>query len=214
MPRTFTRSEWGARPSRGGPGPLYGATVESIALHWPAITSPIRGVENVMAALRSWQAYHMNTHDWSDIGYQEAYDQDGNTYILRGLDVQSGANGDEAANKANGAVLLILAPGEQPTPAMIAAVRNGVGRHRALFRNSRGVKGHSDVRPEPTSCPGSVVLGLIRAGAFEPVVPKPPIRRTLQKITVAIKQARADGYTGLADRLKKVREDARDKHSR
>lgn len=44
--------------------------------------------------------------------------------------------------------------------------------------------------------------------------PKPPIRRTLSKITDAIKQAREDGYAGLADRLKKVREDARDKHAR
>lgn len=46
------------------------------------------------------------------------------------------------------------------------------------------------------------------------VPPKPPIRRTLTKITAAIQQAREDGYTGLADRLKKVREDARDKHAR
>lgn len=214
MPRTYTRSEWGARPSRGGPGTLYASTVKSIVLHWPATTKPIRGVEAVKAALRSWQNYHMDTHGWSDIAYQEAYDQDGNTYILRGLDVQSGANGDTGTNEANGALLLILAPGEQPTSLMMAAVRDGIARHRHLFRGSSGVKGHSDVRPEPTSCPGPIVLDLIRSGAFEPVKRKPPIRRTLTKITAAIQQARGDGYTGLADRLKKVRESARDKHAR
>lgn len=214
MPKTFARSEWGARPSRGGPGPLFGSTVTSIALHWPAITKPIRGVENVKAALRGWQNFHMDTRGYSDVAYQEAVDQDGNRYVLRGLDIQSGANGDEATNKANGAVLLILAPGEQPTPAMIASVRAVVADHRALFRNSRGVKGHADVRPEPTSCPGPIVLGLIREGAFEPIPKRPPIRPTLTKITAAVKQARADGYAGLADRLKKIREAARDKRAR
>lgn len=214
---TFTRDQWGARPSRGGPGPLNPAEVRSIALHWPAMSKPLRGVESVKAALRGWQAYHMDGHGWSDIGYQEAYDQDGNTYVLRSLSIQSGANGDTAANEANGAVLLILAPGEQPTDAMLTAVRNGVARHRALFPQSRGVKGHTDVRPEPTACPGPITLGLIRAGTFEPVAAKPakkPIRRTLRKITTAIQQAKADGYTGLADALKKNRERARKNHAR
>lgn len=168
MPKTYSRADWGARKPKPGPGLLYGATVKSIVLHWPATSRPIRGVQNVMAALRGWQSYHMDDKGWSDIAYQEAYDQDGNTYIGRGLDVQSGANGDEDGNEENGALLLILAPGEQPTPAMMKAARKGIARHRALFHRSRGVKGHSDVRPEPTSCPGPIVLGLIRAGEFEP----------------------------------------------
>jgi hypothetical protein len=214
---TFSRAQWGARASRGGPGPLDPSEVTSIALHWPAMSKPLRGVENIKAALRGWQAYHMDGHGWSDIGYQEAYDQDGNTYVLRSLSIQSGANGDTAANEANGAVLLILAPGEQPTDAMMSAVRDGVRRHRALFPKSVGVKGHTDVRPEPTACPGPITLGLIRAGAFEPVAPRPQrplIRRTLRKITTAIQQAKADGYTGLADRLTKAREAARKNHAR
>lgn len=214
MPRTFTRSEWGARPAKPGPGPLFGATVESIALHWPAITVPIHGAEHIKGALRAWQSFHMDDKGWSDIAYQEAYDQDGNTYILRGLDMQSGANGDEDGNEENGALLLILAPGEQPTPAMLAAVRDGVARHRALFRNSRGVKGHSDVRPEPTLCPGPIVLALIRAGAFEPKPARVPIRRALRVATDAIKQVRNLGYPGFADRLKAAREAARKNHSR
>lgn len=52
------------------------------------------------------------------------------------------------------------------------------------------------------------------AGKMRALTRKPPIRRTLRKITDAIQQARGDGYTGLADRLKKVRESARDKHAR
>lgn len=41
-----------------------------------------------------------------------------------------------------------------------------------------------------------------------------PIRRTLRKITTAIQHAKADGYTGLADALKKNRERARKNHAR
>ena len=212
MPKTFSRSEWGARPANPGPGPLFGATVESIALHWPAMTEPLTTVADVMAALRSWQRFHMDDKGWSDIAYQEAYDQAGNTYILRGLDTQSGANGDVDGNEENGALLLILAPGEQPSPAMMKAVRAGVARHRALFRNSVGVKGHSDVRPEPTACPGPIVLALIRTGAFEPSPVRAPITRTLHKLTTAIKQASGDGYTGAADRLKAARKAIRGNH--
>lgn len=205
MPKTYSRSEWGARPARGGPGLLYGSTVESIALHWPAMTKPIRGVENVKAALRGWQIFHQDTRGWSDIAYQEAVDQDGNRYVLRGLDVQSGANGDTGTNKANGAVLLILAPGEQPTPAMMKAVRRVVADHRRLFPRSRGVKGHADVRPEPTACPGPIVLGLIRTGAFEPDNTK-PLRKAL---TTATREARKIGRKHLTDRLRKIRDGLR-----
>jgi hypothetical protein len=214
MPKTYSRSEWGARPPKPGPGLLFGATVQSIALHWPAMTRPLTTVADVMAALRAWQAFHMDDKGWSDIAYQEAYDNAGNTYILRGLDTQSGANGDEDGNEENGALLLILAPGEQPSPAMMKAVRGGVARHRALFRNSRGVKGHADVRPEPTACPGPIVLALIRTGAFEPSPVRAPIRRALRVATSAIKEVRDLGYPGFADRLKAAREAARKNHSR
>lgn len=192
MPKTYTRADWHARKPRPGPGLLYGATVRSITLHWPATSQPIRGVEHVMAALRSWQDYHMDDKGWSDIAYQEAYDQDGNTYILRGLDVQSGANGDTDANEENGALLLILAPGEHPSPAMMKAVRSGIARHRALFAKSRGVKGHSDVRPEPTSCPGPIVLALIRAGDFEPSGKDIAAQRAINAARELVKDALAE----------------------
>lgn len=209
---TFTRAQWGARPAKPGPGLLYAADVIGIVLHWPAMKTPIRGVDAVMRALRAWQAYHMDTRGWSDIAYQVAVDQDGNRYLLRGLDVQSAANGDTDVNDKYGAVLLILAPGEQPSPAMVAEVRRVVADHRGLFRHSKLILGHSQVRPEPTACPGPIVQDHIAAGTFEPVLPRPPIRRTLRKVTAAVKQARGDGYTAVADALAKVRARAKDRH--
>lgn len=43
---------------------------------------------------------------------------------------------------------------------------------------------------------------------------RPPIRPTLEKITAAVKQAEVDGYDELADRLRKIRETAREHHAR
>ncbi|HTW15129.1 MAG TPA: N-acetylmuramoyl-L-alanine amidase [Nocardioides sp.] len=167
----YGRRAWGARPAKGGPGRADVDDVEGIVLHWPAITKKVRGVESVKRALRGWQDYHMDDRGWSDIAYQEAIDQDGNVYGLRNLHTQPGANGDTSANQRYGALLLILAPGEEPTPAMIRAVRRRVKRHRVIAPKARRIRGHSEVRPEPTSCPGPIVQRLIRAGTFDPSNP-------------------------------------------
>src|SRR3546814_16028092 len=84
---TYSRADWGARPARSGPGPLAARDVVGLVFHWPAMSKPLRGFAAVSAALRSWQDYHMGK-GWSDIAYPVAVDQDGNRYILRGLDPQ------------------------------------------------------------------------------------------------------------------------------
>lgn len=166
---TYSRADWGARAPRPGPGLLDAADVTGLVFHWPAMSRPVRGFDNVAAALRGWQAYHMDSRGYSDIAYQVAIDQDGNRYVLRGLRVQSGANGDTDVNDEFGAVLLILAPGEKPSAAMVREVRRVVIRHRALFPLSRDLLGHNEVRPEPTACPGPIVSEHLARGTFEPV---------------------------------------------
>lgn len=161
----FTREAIGLRPAKGRT-PLDGRNVRGIALHWPAIAKPIHGAAAVQSALRGWQDYHMDGHGWSDIAYQEAIDQDGNSYLLRGLATRSAANGDEDVNSVYGALLLVLAPGERPSKAMHLTVQRRINRHAELFHLSTKVVGHQDVRPEPTSCPGPVVMAAIRAGAW------------------------------------------------
>jgi len=163
----YSRSAWGARPATDGPGPLDVREVVGIALHWPAMSAPLRAPK-VAAALRGWQDYHMDDRGWSDIAYQEAVDQTGNVYVLRGLKATGGANGDTAANASHGSLLLVLAPGEQPSVAMIRAVRRRIRSHRRLFPRSTRIVGHNDIRPEPTACPGPIVSRLIDAGTFDP----------------------------------------------
>ncbi len=169
MPRTFTRADWQARPADGGPGALDPTQVVGVALHWPAMAKPLTTATAVCAALRAWQAFHMDDRGWSDIAYQLAFDQVGNRYELRGLRTQSGANGDTEPNETHGAFLLVLAPGEEPSDAMVDAVRQAVADHRRLFPRSTRIVGHSDIRPEPTACPGPAALAAIRAGRFNPL---------------------------------------------
>jgi hypothetical protein len=160
----YSRSDWGARAARPGPGPLDRGQVGGIALHYPGMKSKLRGFKAVAAALRGWQDYHMDDKGWSDIAYQIAIDQDGNRYRLRGLENQSGANGDTDVNERFGAVLLVLAVGESPSPAMVRQVRRAIERHRKLFPNSRLIVPHSDLNQ--TACPGDVIRRYIAAQAF------------------------------------------------
>lgn len=85
-------------------------------------------------------------------------------------------------------------------------------------RRLPGFISHADRDPARRSDPGADFPWREFFTAFDAIMrtePKrKPVRRTLNKVTEAIKQAKADGYTGLADRLKQVRESAREKHSR
>lgn len=163
----YSRDHWGARPYEAH-YLLDRDRVEGIALHWPAITKRLTDVEQVEAALRSWQQYHMDTRGWSDIAYQVAIDQAGNTYRLRGLRYRSAANGDENLNQRFGALLLVVAEGEKPSEKLVTTTRRIIGKHRALFPLSRRIVGHGQIRPEPTACPGPAIQRLINDGAFTP----------------------------------------------
>lgn len=194
---TYSRADIGLRPARSGPGPLAAREVVGLVFHWPAMSAPVRGVAAVCAALRGWQAYHMDGHGWSDIAYQVAVDQDGNRYILRGLDTQSAANGNEDLNDELGAILLVIAPGEEPSGAMIREVRRVVADHRRLFPNSKDLMGHNEVRPEPTACPGPIVQGHLDRGIFEPAAAPAP--RDLLRIQL---QAAIEATKAVRDRAK------------
>jgi hypothetical protein len=168
----YTRDDWGARPPEARYR-LDPDEVQGLALHWPAMSTPKRNVEEVKSLLRSIQRAHMDSDQLapggaSDIAYQECIDQAGNRYQLRGLRHRSAANGGTLVNRTHGAILLALAIGERPSPAMVAAVRRRVARFRHLYPGRQVVVGHQDVRPEPTACPGPIVEGMIRAGTFEP----------------------------------------------
>ena len=131
------RSAWGARTARGSTA-LVPSQVKNGAFHWPGMPKPIDaagdiGKRRVASALRGWQNYHMDSRGWSDIAYQIAIDQEGRVWTLRGINIRSGANGDATVNREYGAILLVLAPGEQMSAKMKASSRAVVADYRKRY---------------------------------------------------------------------------------
>lgn len=168
MTTYLPRTAWRARPPAPGPGNLTPSRVEGTVIHWPGMPAPVHSYADVAAALRGWQTYHMDDRGWSDIAYQVAVDQAGRAWTLRGLETQSGANGDNDVNERFGAILLILAPGEEPTEAMVDAVREVIADFRDLYPDGVRILPHGAVRPEPTDCPGPAARAAIARGDFDP----------------------------------------------
>lgn len=163
----FKRTDWGAKVVPRGER-MDARQVVGLALHWPGDTQRRETVPEVMAALRGWQELHVAVNRWRDIAYQEAVDQAGNVYRLRGLRVVSAANGDTEPNQRYGAVLLVLGIGEDPSPAMVETLRKVVARQRLIYPRATQLVPHSAIRPEPTACPGDKVRALIASGLLEP----------------------------------------------
>lgn len=170
----YRRKAWGAvAPTNNPTIKLRPSEVVGIALHWPGMGKPLDNVHDVMHELRGYQRFHMRDRRWSDIAYQAAVDQAGNVYELRGLKVRSAANGTTQLNRRYGAVLLLIAMDEEPTPAMVAGVRRVIARHRRIFPRSKAIVGHGEIRPGGTQCPGPAVRVMLDRGDFNP----PPARR-------------------------------------
>lgn len=161
------RSAWNARPANGST-PLVAAEVEGTALHWPGMAEPISSQDAVASALRGWQDWHMDGRGWSDIAYQVAVDQAGRAWTLRGLTTRSAANGDADVNRRYGAILLVLAPGEEPSDEMSATVCGVIADFRAIYPNGTAIEPHSAVRPAGTDCPGDAARAAITRGDFTP----------------------------------------------
>lgn len=185
-----TRAQIGLRPARSGPGNLTVSRVRGVADHYPGTPKPINavgdaGFHRVCSALRGWQAYHMDSRGWSDIAYQVAIDQEGRAYTLRGINTQSGANGNAEANEDFGAVLLVLGNDEAPSVKMIATGRLVHADFNKRYPNCRDRPyGHQEVRQHTstgaitTDCPGKQVMAAIRAGKLDAAVgtTPPPIK--------------------------------------
>lgn len=213
MTEWITREQIGLRPRDGGGVALKVANVDGYALHWPGMAKPIDaagaiGFRRVCSALRGWQAYHMDVRGWSDIAYQDAVDQAGRKYTLRGVNIQSGANGNQDVNERFGAILLVLAPGEKPSAAMIATVKEVGGEFCHRFTGARRKPyGHRDVRPAGTDCPGPLAYAAILAGIFTPGITPPEDDMSAADVTAinnriaALEQTLKTGIDGVAARL-------------
>lgn len=207
------RSAWTTHPPVRRPAPMPREGVAGLALHWPGTKAPIGAASQraIAERLEGYRRDHVQRRGWNDIAYQEAVDQAGRIWELRGLTNRSAGNGDVQPNMRYGAVLVLVGPGEALTPACLAALRH-LWRHRwlRLYPHAGRLVEHRDVRPEPTECPGPAVRAAIDSGAIthppapapaptpRPPTTRPPAPTRLEEPSVIIVHAQDTGRFYLA----------------
>ncbi len=125
--KVYSRSAIGLRPAKSSGTAVSWSTASHPIVHYPATTERIMTVAQAKAALRSYQAYHMDFHGWRDIGYHVAVDRFGNIYMLRSKETRGAhtldAKGKYADANSSPGILYLVANPEKPTQAAIDAVK-------------------------------------------------------------------------------------------
>lgn len=173
------REEWGALPSKRR---RRMTRSDGLAAHEVGIGKSLNA--NVVAGdfaavaeqLRNMQRYHMTNNGWSDIAYSFIIDQLGRVWEGRGWGISGGHTA--GANSTCHGVLFLIGDGshEAVTPQAAAAARELKAEHDRRYGHGWW-KGHQEVagNPSGTSCPGSVILGQVRSGLFEPAAAPPAL---------------------------------------
>lgn len=129
-----------------------------------------------------WQAYHMNGQGWRDIAYTAGYDNLGNVYAGRGLNVRCGANGSNFGNQNYYAFVWIGGGSAVPSQAAKDAYEWLV--YWARTKGNAGMRSRPHYHFTSTSCAGKnlspFVLSLdnkkiVLPSTAPPPVVKPPV---------------------------------------
>ena len=171
MPRIVTRKQWGADESLGDPcwAPRYGQTFKAVFVHHTAGSNNYTRRESP-AIVRGIYAYHTQSRDWCDIGYNFLVDKYGTVYEGRAGGIRKAVRGAHAGDynvNSTGISLMGEFTHVFPTRAMrhsltklIAwrlgvAYHGGYGKARIYGKVFDRISGHRDAMS--TSCPGQRV---------------------------------------------------------
>ena len=155
--RIISRSEWGARAPRSVQR-VAASKREAVMAHYSTGEELNVGKSGVDDWLRSIQRYHMDTHGWSDIGYNYMIDRFGRVYEGRGWDVL----GAHAANNNTPNIgVCFLGDDDKGVQDVTPAARQAFADLFVWLQKKLGKKlkrrGHRDVNS--TSCPGDELYG-------------------------------------------------------
>jgi len=162
----ISRQEWQAKPPTWNPGVVKQSKGMFIHYNGPEVSGAVLAgdYESVKRFIQGIQNYHQNTQKWPDIAYSWIVDSMGRIWEGRGWGV-AGAH-TLNWNWDSHAIFLPLGGNQKPTTEQIAASKIVIAEHNRRY-GTGFVKGHVDA-PNQTSCPGPVVLPLVRSGAFNP----------------------------------------------
>lgn len=197
------RSDW---TSKATAAHRFTTKVLGAYLHWPGTPeNSLHGESTAQIAdrLEGYRRFHVNTKGWKDIAYGAAVDWRGETWELRGLDRESGANGGTVSNNHGAAILMLLGDREVPTQAMITGVLRLLEQLKAAHRSASWVRGHQQSPDAGGQCPGPQVMGLLRAGRFHyrgpgPAIPSIPAGGTSVPAPAPSGRLTVDGRLGHA----------------
>lgn len=160
------RADWTSKSTRAH---RFNTTVRGTYLHWPGTSeNSLHGesASQIADRLRGYRDYHVHTKGWKDVAYNVAVDWRGESWELRGIDRESGANGGSTSNNHGVAVLMLVGDSEVPSQAMITGVLRILSAIKAMHHSAEWVRGHRESPEAGGQCPGSAVMGLLRAGRF------------------------------------------------
>ncbi|PSN46119.1 hypothetical protein C0J52_12080 [Blattella germanica] len=85
-PKILSKEEWGGRAPLLAPEET-GAPLPYIVVHHGGTKIYCNTQDECSRIVRSYQDYHMDTHNWNDIGYNFIIGEDGNVYEGRGWNI-------------------------------------------------------------------------------------------------------------------------------
>lgn len=163
--KVYPRSAWTNRQYRNRV-PLNFSDVKHIVVHWPGSKGKLNPAKTA-AYLKGWQTYHMDSRGWTDIAYNEAVDQNGDVWILRG-DYKDGATSGYGGRSYS--ILTVLGEGDTPSKAMLDTLTARIAKQKARAASGAKVQGHREL--VQTDCPGDKIQAFLKG--VKPVPPTPP----------------------------------------
>lgn len=144
--RVVRRSEWGAREPAKPFRALSRGRVKGVVLHH----SGVEGGPSGVAAVRAFEAYHMDTRKWDGVAYNWLVDSTGGVFEGRGGGVRGAATKGWNARSES---ICYTGWGYDPVPLVaLKAIRSVIDDVQFRYGGSLWVRGHRDV--SSSTCPG------------------------------------------------------------
>ena len=166
--RVYERGDWGARPPKGRYSSL-GTITSAVIHHGGPVGGPRLTFKAAAKTCRDWQAYHMDSNGWSDIGYHFLIDARGRIYRGRpvsalGAHVLAQNSGRVGINFMQDGRYHGLTWFQRRTLRKLFRTRHdrlGLPALKDLANHPGadfGVFGHREIPGQSTVCPGDLIL--------------------------------------------------------
>ncbi|MCG5436249.1 peptidoglycan-binding domain-containing protein [Micromonospora foliorum] len=180
-----SRAQWGAKPPQPDQTYTWMPWQGGVAIHYKGNTDgwdPAANHNDCFGQMREIQDKGMEG-EGSDIAYNFVVCQHGVIFEGRGMGIRSAANDTETkgANQDYYAIMSLIGStslpwgsDDQPSAAMLAAIRNLIGHLRLVGKAGPRIRGHRDLAT--TECPGIALYQYVTNGSLEPppIPPSPP----------------------------------------